>query len=168
MLIRRYEDRLVHSLELVLNSREDALDAAQQAFLSAWEKLETFRHDSAFYSWLYRIAHNAAMTTKRRKRLPTVSMDGSVTSVSEPADTDPSLRPDFRIQQQDNVREVQQALASIAEEFRAALVLKEIDGLSYEQIAEALQIPLGTVRSRIYRARRELTDLLQKRGSDEP
>lgn len=165
VLIRRYEDRLVHSLELALNSREDALDAAQQAFFSAWQKLDTFRQDAAFYSWLYRIAHNAAMTQKRRKTLPTISLDpGTASSVSpiDPADQNPATAPDHHLQQQESGQGIRDALALVPEEFRAALILKEIDGLSYEQIAETLQIPLGTVRSRIYRARRELSEQLQR------
>ncbi|MEP3481409.1 MAG: sigma-70 family RNA polymerase sigma factor [Fuerstiella sp.] len=164
-MIRRYENRLVHSLELALNSREDALDAAQQAFLSAWQKLDTFRKDAAFYSWLYRIAHNAAMTTKRRKTLPTVSLNRTTSAndqTIDPTDKDPAAAPDHQLKRQEDRLEIRDALAVVAEEFRAALILKEIDGLSYEQIAEALQIPLGTVRSRIFRARKELNEQIQR------
>lgn len=105
------------------------------------------------------------MTTKRRKTLPTVSLNlGTATSGSllDPADQNPATAPDHQLQQQESGQEIQNALAIVPEEFRAALILKEIDGLSYEQIAEALQIPLGTVRSRIFRARRELSEQFQR------
>lgn len=168
-MIRRYQDRLVHSLELALNSREDALDAAQQAFLSAWQKLDRFRQDAAFYSWLYRIAYNAAMTTKRRKSLPTVSLNPGTAAFDsriDPVDQNPAAAPDHQMQRQESGQEIRKALAVVPEEFRAALILKEIDGLTYEQIAETLQIPLGTVRSRIFRARRDLTEHFQQ-GKEE-
>lgn len=146
-----------------MNSREDALDAAQQAFLSAWQKLDTFRQDAAFYSWLYRIAHNAAMTTKRRKTLPTVPLDsGASASVIDPADANPATAPDHQLHRQESGKAIRDALAAVPEDFRTALILKEIDGLSYEEIAESLQIPLGTVRSRIYRARQELSEKMKQ------
>lgn len=153
----------MHSLELALNSREDALDAAQQAFLSAWQKLDTYRKDAAFYSWLYRIAHNAAMTTKRRKSLPTVPLDsGASASRIDPIDLNPATSPDHQLGREERSQGIRDALAGISEDFRAPLILKEIDGLSYEEIARALQIPLGTVRSRIFRARRELAEKIRQ------
>ena len=139
-LVRRYQDRLVHSLEHVLNSREDALDVAQQAFVLAWQKLSSFRGDAGFYSWLYRIARNVAISQNA---------------------------PGHAMEQAEQVRLVQEALKKIADEFRQPLVLKEIDGFSYEEIGEILDIPLGTVRSRIFRARQELIERLQRVMKDE-
>ena len=150
---------------MALNSREDALDAAQQGFFSAWQKLATYRQDAAVYSWLYRIAYNAAMTTKRRKALPTTSLSSPNATSDiklDPADQSPQVAPDHQLQQQESEQEIRAALAVVPEEFRTALVLKEIDGMSYEQIATALQIPLGTVRSRIFRARRELSEYFER------
>lgn len=163
VLVRRYQDRLVHSLEHALGSRDDALDAAQQAFVSAWRGLGTFRQDAAFYSWLYRIAMNAAISARRRQRLPTTSlnthMEASGTSpIDENIDTDPQRQ----LTSEEQVRLVQQALLQLPEEFRQPLVLKEMDGFSYEEISSLLNIPIGTVRSRIFRARRELTQRLER------
>lgn len=160
-LVRRYQDRLIHSLEHALGSREDALDAGQQAFISAWRKLATFRQDSAFYTWLYRIAMNAAITRKRKQRLPTTSLDHHISSTgNSPADTNLSANPDSRLVSEENVRLVQEALMELPEEFRQPLVMKELDDFSYEEIGTILEIPIGTVRSRIFRARKELTERL--------
>lgn len=161
MLVRRYQDRLVHSLEHALGSRDDALDAAQQAFVSAWRKLATFRQDSAFYSWLYRIAMNAAISRKRKQRLPTTSLDLHIAaSGNPPVDENADNRPGSRLTSDETVQLVRRALLELAEEFRQPLVLKEMDGFSYDEIASILEIPIGTVRSRIFRARKELTEKL--------
>ncbi len=161
VLVRRYQDRLVHSLEHALGSHDDAFDAAQQAFVSAWRNLKSFRQDSAFYSWLYRIAMNAAISRRRKQRLPTTSLENHVeTTGRSPVDENADTSPDSRMLSAEHVRLVQEALLQLAEEFRQPLVLKEIDGMSYDEIASVLDIPIGTVRSRIFRARRELTERL--------
>ncbi|MCA9063709.1 MAG: sigma-70 family RNA polymerase sigma factor [Planctomycetaceae bacterium] len=166
-LVVRYQDRLVHSLEHALGSREDALDVAQIAFVQAWRKLESFRGASAFYSWLYRIARNAAVSRKRRNRIQASSLDRlTETSGIEPVDDADGASPDRRLAQNEDVALVQSALQQLPEDFRQTLVLKEIDGFSYEEIAAILDIPLGTVRSRISRARQELVDRLRRETRD--
>jgi RNA polymerase sigma-70 factor (ECF subfamily) len=168
VLVRRYEDRLVHSLEHALGSREDALDAAQQAFVSAWRKLDSFRRDAAFYSWLYRIAMNEAISRRRKQRLPTTSLDRHMhVSGQSPVDENSASSPQYRLDVEERVQLVRQALRELAEEFRQPLVLKEIDGLPYEEIATILDIPIGTVRSRIFRARQEMTARLERLFRDE-
>jgi len=162
-LIKRYQDRLVHSLEHALGSREDALDAAQQAFVSVWQKLDTFREDSAFYSWLYRVALNAAISNRRKQRLPTTSLENYIeASGIPPADENIEASPQYQMTSEEHVRLVREALQQLPEEFRQPLVLKEMDGFSYEEISSILKIPIGTVRSRIFRARKELTERLQR------
>lgn len=164
-LVCRYQDRLTHSLEHALGSREDALDAAQQAFISAWRNLSGFRQDSAFYSWLYRIAMNAAISARRRQRISTTPIDRPDSGTRVPAeDQRPDTDPAYQLETQERVQLVRSELLNVPEEFRQPLVLKEIDGLSYEQIADVLGIPVGTVRSRIFRARKELTERLQRRS----
>jgi RNA polymerase sigma-70 factor (ECF subfamily) len=163
-LVRRYQDRLVHSLEHAFGSREDALDVAQQAFLLAWQKLSSFRHEAGFYSWLYRIARNVAISRARRPQLSSSSLDHMHEAGGfEPTDQKQQSAPDHAMDQAEQVNLVQEALRQISEEFRQPLVLKEIDGFSYEQIAEILDIPLGTVRSRIFRGRQELIERLQRK-----
>jgi RNA polymerase sigma-70 factor (ECF subfamily) len=160
-LVLRYQDRLVHSLEHGLCGRDEALDAAQAAFLQAWTRLNTFRGESGFYAWLYRIARNAAIT--RRRRTPA---SGSLDQLHEsngfePVDRHPHSAPEDSIQRSEEVQRVRNALEQLPEDFRQPLVLREIDGLSYEEIGSILDIPLGTVRSRIFRARQELLEKLE-------
>ena len=162
-LIRRYQDRLVHSLELALGSRDDALEVAQQAFVLAWKKLSSFRRESAFYSWLYRIARNVAISRIRKPQIHSGSLDHLHEAAGfEPTDQSTESAPDHAMQQVEQIQLVRNALQEIPEEFRQPLVLKEIDGLTYEEISKILDIPLGTVRSRIFRGRQELMAKLQR------
>ena len=160
-LVERYQNRLFHSLLHLLGSTEDAQDAAQDAFVQAFEKLASFRGQSQFYSWLFRIAFNTAVSAKRKTKRMSVSLDARrEASGLEPSDVNPSTEPSYALDVSDRQRLVQQALAELSEEFRTALVLKEMDGMSYEEISDAVDVPLGTVRSRIHRARLELRDKL--------
>ena len=161
-LVRRYQDRLVHSLEHALGSREDALEAAQQAFVSAWKSLSGFRRDSAFYSWLYRIAINAARTSHRRRKIDTSSLDRLRDAGHSAEDPNPTVNPEHALNVDERSRLIRNALEELAEEFRVPLILREMDGLSYDQIAQTLEIPVGTVRSRIFRARQEISERLTR------
>jgi RNA polymerase sigma-70 factor (ECF subfamily) len=162
-LVLRYQRRLVHSLEHSIGSRDDALDVAQQAFVLAWRRLSTFRGESGFYSWLYRIARNVAITRTRRKRHNPGSLDQLEEAGGfQPVDDSTSSVPEHRVNQAEDVAAVRQALQQLAEEFRTPLVMKEIDGFTYEQIASILEIPIGTVRSRLFRARQEMAERLQR------
>ena len=167
-LVRRYQDRLVHSLEHALGSRDDALDVAQQAFVLAWKKLNSFRREAGFYSWLYRIARNVAISRMRRPKISSGSLDHLHEAAGfEPADAHSESVPEYAMLQAEQIQMVRTALQEIAEEFRQPLVLKEIDGLSYEEIARIIDIPLGTVRSRIFRARQELIAKLQRHSKEQ-
>jgi len=163
-LVLRYQDRLFGTLVHILGSLEDARDTAQDAFVLAFQKLDSFRGDSAFYSWLFRIAYNAAMTRRRKDRH---SNHSSVEAAreqhgSEPQDERPSADPEYALQSEERQQLVRTALEELAEEYRVALVLKEMDGLRYDEIARIVDCPIGTVRSRIHRARQELRDKLSR------
>jgi len=167
-LVLRYQDRLVHSLEHGLCGREEALDAAQSAFLQAWTRLNTFRGESGFYAWLYRIARNAAIT-RRRRNPPAGSLDQlQENSGFEPVDHQPHAAPDAPLQRSEEIQRVRRALQQLPDEFRQPLVLREIDGMTYEEIGSILEIPLGTVRSRIFRARQELFEKLDRDEQNRP
>ncbi len=167
LLVLRYQDRLVHSLEHSLGSRADALDAAQQAFLLAWQQLSKFRGDSGFYSWLYRIARNAAISSVRRRR-PAGSLDQlTEAGLAEPVDQGTAGAPGAALELDEEVQRLRQALRQVPQDFREVLVLKDIDEMSYEQISELLGIPLGTVRSRLFRARQDLLDRMQRLERDQ-
>ena len=160
-LVGLYQDRLYNSLLRVLGSAEDARDIAQDAFVQAFLKLKTFRGSSAFYTWLYRIAYNLAMSHARRGH-KTTSLDGVKAEWgSEPMDGQPA--PDADILRQEQVELVHAGLAALSMEYRQVLVLREIDGCRYEEIAEILELPIGTVRSRLFRARLQLRDYLAPR-----
>jgi RNA polymerase sigma-70 factor (ECF subfamily) len=158
-LVLKYQDRLYNTVAHVAGSAEEAQDVVQDAFVQAYLKLESFERESAFYTWLYRIAFNLAVTRRRRQR-PSVSVDQSKEiSGGEPQSRGPD--PSEGIERQERASQVQAALATLTEEHRSILVLREIDGCCYDTIAEILDLPVGTVRSRLHRARMQLRDQLK-------
>ena len=150
-LVRRYQDRLFTSLVHIASSREEAEDVAQDTFVQAMLKLATFRRHSSFYTWLYRIAVNTALHRQRRHH-QAASVDATravtgndpVDQVGDPAD---------RLVREERAAEVQQALSRLTEEFRLVLVLRDVEGFDYQSIARILDVSIGTVRSRLHRAR---------------
>jgi RNA polymerase sigma-70 factor (ECF subfamily) len=159
-LVCRYQDRLYHTVVHVVGSREDALDLVQDAFVQAFLRLETFQGASAFYTWLYRIALNLSLSWKRKQR-PTMSVDQArELSGAEPPDHH-GARPEHAMDQEERAGQVRRALIQLSDEHRQVLVLREMEGASYETISEMLDVPLGTVRSRLHRARIELREQLR-------
>ena len=153
-LVRRYQDRLYTALIHVAGSRDEAEDVAQDAFVQAYLKLRTFERQSKFYTWLYRIAFNAAVS-RRRKRRTEGSVEQARAAVGdEPADR--RERPEERLLRKERADLLSQALAGLSEEHRAILILREMEGCDYEQISQILDLPVGTVRSRLHRARAHL------------
>jgi RNA polymerase sigma-70 factor (ECF subfamily) len=158
-LVTKYQDRLYNSVMHVVGSAEEAQDVVQDAFVQAFVNLESFKRNSAFYTWLYRIAFNVAISRRRRKR-PTVSIDQTREATGmDPVDDGPP--PEHRMEQQDRCDMVRQALTKLPEPFRTVLVLREMDGFDYETIADMLDLPVGTVRSRLHRARMQMKEILQ-------
>ncbi len=164
-LVVRYQDRLYNTLIRVCGETEEARDVAQEAFVQAFVKLDSFRGNSAFYTWLYRIAFNTAIS-RRRRRKPTSSLDEARDAAGfEPAD--PDARPEANLEREEQAIQVRAALATLSEEHRSVLVLREIDGCDYETIGEMLDVPVGTVRSRLHRARMQLKEEMEKRMKEE-
>lgn len=162
-LVVRYQNRLFNTLISVVGSTEDARDVAQDAFVHAFQKLQSFRGQASFYSWLFRIALNSAVSMRRKeKHRVTVSIDAArEQSGLEPAEQHPAAQPEFAMETSERQTLVRKALAELPEDYRIVLVLKEIDGLKYEEISEIVECPIGTVRSRIHRGRIELRDRLK-------
>jgi RNA polymerase sigma-70 factor, ECF subfamily len=159
-LVQKYQDRLYNTIVHVVGAPEDARDVVQDAFVQAFVKLDTFQQSSAFYTWLYRIAFNLAASLCRRRR-PAASVEQlREASGEEPADEGEG--PLERLEERERARQVQEAIAALSEEHRSVLVLREIDGHCYETIAEILDLPVGTVRSRLHRARLQLRDVLKE------
>jgi RNA polymerase sigma-70 factor, ECF subfamily len=157
-LVEKYQDRLFNSVAYVVGNVEDARDIVQEAMVQAYLNLRSFQGSSAFYTWLYRIAFNVAATQRRRKR-PTVSVDRGREAGLEPIDDHPG--PAELVEREERGRQVRHGLAQLSEEHRAVLILREIDGCDYEAMAEILALPIGTVRSRLHRARLELREELK-------
>jgi RNA polymerase sigma-70 factor (ECF subfamily) len=168
-VVRRYQDRLFNMILRLMGDYEEAADLTQQAFLKAYESLDGFRGDSSFYTWLYRIGVNVTLDArKRRARSPEVSAesfpsgddnDGNGTrfdAVASVAD-DPAQRS-LAIERE---QAVAAAIKTLDEMHRSVLVLRDIEGMDYDEIASVLGIPRGTVKSRLHRARLEMRDKLK-------
>ncbi|MBN1589811.1 MAG: sigma-70 family RNA polymerase sigma factor [Pirellulales bacterium] len=159
-LVQKYQDRLYNTLVHLTGNHEDARDLAQEAFVQAFVKLDTFRRSSTFYTWLYRIAMNQTATHYRRKKT-TASLDHvRQTTGREPVEANPG--PHERLEQEERRGQVREALARLSDEHRTILVLREIEGCDYETIAGVLDVPVGTVRSRLYRARIQMHNQLKE------
>lgn len=167
-LVLRYQDRLHNTLWNLTGSADDARDAAQDAFVHAFQKLDSFRGQSAFYTWLFRIAYNAAITLQRKQRRQHNSIETTREKAGiEPTDASPDAAPSHAMEVQEQTAVVRAALDSLSEEYRTALILKEMEGLKYEEIAEIVGCPVGTVRSRIHRARSDLREILRIQLKDQ-
>lgn len=165
-LVLRHQDRLFTALVHVLGSRSDAEDVVQDAFVQAFLKLPTFQRTSAFYTWLYRIAFNLAVS-QRRKRRPELSVEetreyGGDEPVANHSDVS------AHVEREEGVAQIRAALARLSDEHRAILVLRELEGCDYETIAGMLDLPVGTVRSRLHRARSQLREILKEDLQEHP
>jgi RNA polymerase sigma-70 factor (ECF subfamily) len=166
-LVRRYQDRLFHTLVSFLQNAEDALDVAQETFLTAWQALDSFKGDARFFTWLYRIGMNLAIDLKRRQKKTSRLDPGQEDSGRQPDPVASDADPSQALERQEESARVRWALGRVSDEHRAVLLLKDLEGLKYEEIAEVLDIPLGTVRSRLHRARLELRQVLERLGPGE-
>lgn len=161
-LIRRYQDRLYNTVLRLLGNADDAQDVVQEAFLSAFQALDRYKGDAQLFTWLYRIAVNAAISHRRRRRVVlSINHPPVEPTAVEPEDLSRDAGPGVRLERAEDKAVLQEALNRLTAEHRAVLVLKELDGLKYDQIAEVLGVPIGTVRSRLHRARLDLRNELK-------
>ena len=164
LLVRKYQHRVLKLVGRFVNDSAEAEDVAQEAFLKAYRALPAFRGDSAFYTWLYRIAINTAKNALVANRRRPVDFDLDLQdpdqhdrqSMLKDADT-----PEGVLLTDEIRGVVERALEQLPEDLRTAIVLRELEGLSYEEIAEAMDCPVGTVRSRIFRAREAIDKKLK-------
>ena len=164
LLVLKYQHRILKLISRYVRDPSDAMDVAQDAFLKAYRSLPNFRGDSAFYTWIYRIAVNTAKNhlvaqSRRPLEADATGMDGGAI---EPA----ALLKDYATPESYLItEEIQEAIATaidqLPEDLRTAITLREIEGLSYEEIAEVMTCPIGTVRSRIFRAREAIDHRLK-------
>jgi RNA polymerase sigma-70 factor, ECF subfamily len=156
LLVRKYQHKVVKLVGRFVSNTADAEDIAQEAFIKAYRALPAFRGDSAFYTWLYRIAINTAKNAVVSNRRRPLELDVD-TQDAEQFERHAQLRegdtPEGLALTEEIRMSVESAIADLPEDLRRAIVLRELDGLSYEEIAAAMDCPVGTVRSRIFRAR---------------
>jgi RNA polymerase sigma-70 factor, ECF subfamily len=157
-LLRKYQDRIYNLCRYMLGNRQDAQDAAQDAFLKAYKNLGDFRPEASLYSWLYRIAVNTCLDYRKKTSIK-VLRDAPL-SEEEPSGA-PSAEATYESKRISE--SVQSALQKLPKKLGPAIILREIEGLSYEEIAEVLRTSVGTVKSRISRAREELRRILLKK-----
>lgn len=166
MLILKYQPRLYNAMVHFLRNQSEAEDVVQDAFVLALTKLESFKGNSQFYTWLYRIAHNSAISKLRKKR-PTTSLDLGSGDESSPGFSVPDEgdRPGERLEKEEQIQALMEAMGRLSDEHRSILILREMESMDYEAIAGVLQLPVGTVRSRLHRARgclREMMESMEK------
>ena len=157
-LVRKYQNRLYSSLCYVCGSSFDAQDAVQEAFLRVYLRLDTYNGTSAFYTWLYRIAMNIVIGEHRKRKTRAAADSWTATYYND--SNDRSETPTNALLRKERVALIQQALSRLSSAHRAILILREMEDLDYDQIARILDIPVGTVRSRLSRARLELREQL--------
>jgi len=166
LLVVKYERRVLRLISRLVRDPAEAEDVAQEAFMKAYRALPQFRGDSAFYTWLYRIAVNTAKNylSAQGRRPRTISEfqggeDGESFDVSDVVEDNNT--PDAVLHSRQVADTVNKAIESLPEDLRTAITLREIEGLSYDEIAAAMDCPIGTVRSRIFRAREAIAEQLR-------
>lgn len=163
LLVIKYQHRIVHLVNRYVKDPSEAQDVAQDSFIKAYKALGDFRGDSAFYTWLYRIAINTAknylLSRSRRHSDYEVDMQDA-----EQIENAPQLKdietPEHQLMNDQIIAVIKSAIEKLPEEMRIAITLREFEGMSYEEIAEAMDCPIGTVRSRIFRAREAIDEKL--------
>jgi RNA polymerase sigma-70 factor (ECF subfamily) len=164
LLINKYQHRIISLVARYVSDQTEALDVAQEAFIKAYRAIPRFRGDSAFYTWLYRIAINTAKNwlVAKKRRPPTSDIDAAD---AEKYDMDSRLKeqgtPENELMREEIRRTVYDTIAELPDDLRTAIILREMDGMSYEEIAVTMDCPIGTVRSRIFRAREAIDEKLK-------
>lgn len=165
LLVLKYQGRVASIISRYVSDRHEIADVAQEAFIKAYRAIDKFRSDSAFYTWLYRIAVNCAknyLISKGRKT-PSVDIDIDDAQVNQPhSRLEDISNPADQLNRDQLEALVYATLRNLPEDLRVALSLREFEGLSYDEIAKVMDCPVGTVRSRIFRARDALDQAIQK------
>ncbi len=164
-LVTRYRGRIYAMSYHLIQNETEAWDLAQEAFIKAWRALPTFKHDAGFYTWLYRIAHNVSYDWLRKKK---IQGDGEFDDertehrIAAGAEASPKgdFAPDIALRNAELGQRIQEAIAKLSPEHRQVIVLREVEGLAYEEIAALIPCSLGTVMSRLFYARKKLQEQL--------
>jgi RNA polymerase sigma-70 factor (ECF subfamily) len=166
LLVRKYQHKVVKLVLRYVRNPAEAEDIAQEAFIKAYRALPQFRGDSAFYTWMYRIAINTAKNSLASRDRSPIAYDLDLTDPEESHSVQTRLQdpdtPEGMALTEEIRQIVNSAIEGLPEELKTAIVLRELDGLSYEEIAAAMECPVGTVRSRIFRAREAIDKRLRE------
>ena len=169
LLVRKYQHKVIGLVSRYVKNQSESEDIAQEAFIRAWRAIGSFRGESAFYTWLYKIAVNTAknhlVAMGRRPPADDIAIDDAV-FVPGADRMQETATPERELMRQEIEQTVFSTVQSLPEDLRTAITLREVDGLSYEEIAEAMGCPIGTVRSRIFRAREAIDEKLRPLLSD--
>lgn len=167
-LVEKYQERVYTMVYGMIRNREDARDLTQEAFVKAYRNLKGFRLESGFYTWLYRIAMNLTIDlTRSRKRRATAGFDEGIATRDETGNVHELHHedsPSRRIERRQLYEQIMSAMEQLPEDQRQVVLLRELEGLSYREIAEIMEVPEGTVMSRLFYARKKLQKLLQSEG----
>ncbi|MEQ1829381.1 MAG: sigma-70 family RNA polymerase sigma factor [Pirellula sp.] len=165
-LVESYQKRIYSTVHAMLGNRQDAEDVTQETFLTAFRKLDQFQHRSSFYTWLYRISFNLAIDLQRRGVRKNKIFSQSIAEITPPSVGQVSTRntPDQLAISNETATQVRVALSKLDSDRRNIIVMRDIEGMEYSEIATMLGLPVGTVRSRLHRARLELKDILKAAG----
>ena len=164
LLFSRYQHKILNLVSRYLRDQQDVEDVTQEAFIKAFRALPRFRGESAFYTWLYRIAINTAKNhlVARSRRPPGVDVDIDDAEFMDGTDVlRESESPEAALSRDELAEVINATLSELPDDLRSAVTLREFDGLSYEQIAEIMDCPVGTVRSRIFRAREAIDQRIE-------
>ena len=167
-LVRRYERPVFSLIYRMVRDRERAEDLAQETFVKVLNALDSYRPEYKFSSWIFKIANNAAIDQLRRKELDTLSLNGAPDAVTSERQEGTSIQladvsesPLDELEARELGSQIEHAISQLRPEYRSCIVLRHVEGYPYEEIAEMLGLPLGTVKTYIHRARSELRSLLQ-------
>jgi RNA polymerase sigma-70 factor (ECF subfamily) len=164
LLINKYQHRIVNLVNRYVSDHDESLDVSQEAFIKAYRAIRNFRGESAFYTWLYRIAINTAKNwlVAQKRRPPLSDIDATD---AEQYDVESRLKekgtPENELLREEIKRTVFGTIAELPNDLRTAIILREMEGMSYEEIATTMECPIGTVRSRIFRAREAIDEKLR-------
>ncbi len=158
-LVQEYQGRLFNTMVHVTGSRKEAEEVVQEAFVQTYVKREMFAGKSTFFTWLYRVAFNISVSRRQRKR-PEAPVE-SIREAGGNEPTDDAETAEQNAERREREAQVYVALDQLSDEHRSILVLREMEGCCYQTIAEVLELPVGTVLSRLHRARSQLRDLLR-------
>lgn len=169
ILVMKYQQRIVHVITGFVHDPVEAMDVAQEAFIKAYRAIPNFRGDSAFYTWLYRIAINTAKNylTAASRRPPAMDVEASeATNYFDAPELKEFETPESQLMSHELENTIHEAIADLPEDTAMAIRLREFEGMSYEEIAQAMDCPIGTVRSRIFRAREAIDKQIQSMGNE--